>query len=377
MNIGIWDMQYYKTKKGFVVDLMKLSSYHKQLGDSVALIETELDLRRRYDLLYIYKANTNLASPPPSMMYSNKVKLMGEGFKYFNTWKVNDIILACRPDYLLYPSKSTREERADIVQFCNHEGRWLGLRQNPENSFSKKETLIADDAIWIASPETINDCLDEMLRMQNLSFLNPILLSSVLSDETIRKKFESLKLFSGCKLNFINDYGQDYSSALVIVDFIKNLRHNNPTFTSPIIYFEPITNRHNSNEDGCRDFERCLKIIDLGKKERVRLVIGKVDRLKTPYYCLFEELEKWSSNKGWWQDSLIEFMTKKQRVKFQCSVEKLMSEHMWWNDEVFYAMMRTFKAHPMWLDQYGFRQTGESYYSKTTVNWKEIEENIL
>lgn len=78
-------MQYYKTKKGFVVDLMKLSSYHKQLGDSVALIETELDLRRRYDLLYIYKANTDLASPPPSMMYSNKVKLMGEGFKYFNT----------------------------------------------------------------------------------------------------------------------------------------------------------------------------------------------------------------------------------------------------------------------------------------------------
>ena len=99
-------------------------------------------------------------------------------------------------------------------------------------------------------------------------------------------------------MEFINDYGADYSAAVVIADFLDQLRANNYEIKTLKVAFPPIIGRrHNSNEDGYKDFERCLKIVDLGKQRGLQFYIDEVDRLKTPYHSLFEELNKWSSNR--------------------------------------------------------------------------------
>ena len=58
MRVTIWDLDYYysSTKVDcFNPDVMKISSYHKQLGDQVNFVLKEDDIYRPYDLYYIIK----------------------------------------------------------------------------------------------------------------------------------------------------------------------------------------------------------------------------------------------------------------------------------------------------------------------------------
>ena len=55
-------------------------------------------------------------------------------------------MLACRPDYLLYPEKKSQFDRADMAQFFNDSGKLLPLTQDFKNTFSNKKTLVIDRA---------------------------------------------------------------------------------------------------------------------------------------------------------------------------------------------------------------------------------------
>ena len=55
-------------------------------------------------------------------------------------------MLACRPDYLLYPNPSNQFERADMVQLFNDQGKLLGLTQDYVHMFKNKKTLVIDRA---------------------------------------------------------------------------------------------------------------------------------------------------------------------------------------------------------------------------------------
>ena len=63
MRVTIWDLDYYYAKEKvncFNPDVMKISSYHKQLGDTINFVTTQDDIRRPYDLYYIIKENNNV-----------------------------------------------------------------------------------------------------------------------------------------------------------------------------------------------------------------------------------------------------------------------------------------------------------------------------
>ena len=84
MQIAIWDIEWYyaKDKTNKVnVDAMKVSSYHKQIGDQVFLVTTEYDIKREWGMMYIFKDKTSSPNPPLSLVFNNpKVKLIGRGF---------------------------------------------------------------------------------------------------------------------------------------------------------------------------------------------------------------------------------------------------------------------------------------------------------
>ena len=57
---------------------------------------------------------------------------------------MNDAMLACRPDYLLYPERNTRLERSEHVRLFNKDGMPLQIVQNWKNTFKDKHTLVTD-----------------------------------------------------------------------------------------------------------------------------------------------------------------------------------------------------------------------------------------
>ena len=82
---------------------MKLSSYHKQKGDNVYLVKNKYDIKREWDLMYICKKTAESPTPPLGFTLNNpKIIKIGKGWT--NSNKIDNIVLACRPDYLLYPN---------------------------------------------------------------------------------------------------------------------------------------------------------------------------------------------------------------------------------------------------------------------------------
>ena len=53
---------------------MKISSYHKQLGDQVNFVIKQDDIYRPYDLYYIIKENSKTPNPPFDFFTNSKVR---------------------------------------------------------------------------------------------------------------------------------------------------------------------------------------------------------------------------------------------------------------------------------------------------------------
>lgn len=126
---------------------MKISSYHKQLGDKVNFVVKEDDIRRPYDLYYIIKEKQETPNAPLDFYLNTKVRWWGKAFKRKINWQMNNAMLACRPDYLLYPEKETALERAEHVRLLNDRGELLPLIQDWRNAFKNKKVIETDTAL--------------------------------------------------------------------------------------------------------------------------------------------------------------------------------------------------------------------------------------
>lgn len=69
------DYYYAENKTNcFNPDAMKISSYHKQLGDVVNFVEKQDDIYRPYDLYYIIRDKKTTPQPPSSFFLNEKVR---------------------------------------------------------------------------------------------------------------------------------------------------------------------------------------------------------------------------------------------------------------------------------------------------------------
>jgi len=109
---------------------MKISSYHKQLGDEVNFVEKDDDIYRPHDIYYIIKENSKTPNPPYEFYLNPKVKWWGNAVFSKVNWKMPNAMLACRPDYLIYPEKNTQLERAEQIRLLDNQGRLMPLVQD-------------------------------------------------------------------------------------------------------------------------------------------------------------------------------------------------------------------------------------------------------
>lgn len=135
-------------------------------------------------------------------------------------------MLGCRPDYLIYPEKNTMQERSEYIQLFDLKGHLLPLTQDYKNSFKNKQTFVSDKYMWLADKKEICLALRRLKDVENVSFLNPIRLDIISSDEELAEGFLSLKLNRRSQLNWGAIKCNQTSQA---ISFIKRLQGTHPT----------------------------------------------------------------------------------------------------------------------------------------------------
>lgn len=296
MHISIWDLDYYYTRNKvncFNPDVMRISSYHKQMGDEINFVTHDYDIYRPYDLYYLVRENSKTPNPPARFFTDKKVRWLGEASLSRINWTLSSIMLSCRPDYLLYPEKKTFFERSEQIQLFDNEGNLLPQTQDSSNVFLRKGNLEVDKHMWDSSKNNIMIALNKLADKKSLSFWEPIPLQILLSDKDITTAFITLPFNNFSVLAF---QPIDFDLVPRAVDFLVELRKQHPRSRIIDVVIQFNSDAHWENVEYARqDFERIKTAIIYGRNRGVNLVSMPLEyRLVTPYFLLFEMLSRWT-----------------------------------------------------------------------------------
>jgi hypothetical protein len=345
---------------------MKVSSYHKQKGDTINFITNEFEINLPYDIMYITKRSWKIKAPPISILDRDNVRVWGEGFKFFTNYKLPPVIAATRPDYLLYPLKDTKSSRSDIVQFFDYNNKRITKSQDYRNIFKNKNTLVADENFWDAKVSEIIEVLNILKTAPNLSFVDPIKITAAISID----EFKLLKFTKEADLKWENDLGNSTNSAMEIASFLNKFKANNPSAKIGPIYFKAITENHYDKNKALLDIQRCLEIIDLGKINGLQFAIDDLDnKLDTPYAHIVNTLISWSQ-KGY-KLSLYEYIAQPLCRAHNNSIEGIYMNPKTWDNESFIAILRLLEDYPQ-LKQYAMRRWKDKLLEITKIDWDAV-----
>ena len=374
-RVSIWDMDFYY-KKSFLPNpiAMKLSSFHKQKGDLINFITEDYHINMSYDLYYIIKEKTSTPKPPGILLDDKRVKLIGRPLRYFdNYWEPDAIIAAVRPDYLLYP-ENPRDAyyNANIAQFY-HNGALLKVKQPFENTIAHhKKTLVVDKEFWDVSEENIKTCLQELTNYKNIAFLHPIDVKKIMKNESLRSMFIKLHFSPGTIFRFRNNYGQTYDDALVIFEFIMELKEKHPHVKFTNMPFKTVTTDHwQEKENAMYDLERCLKIADAAKERGIYIrLVSPPNRLDTPYWYYFEVLEFWTVNMP--SLSYVEMMLFSAMRKSGYDWYQILNNSRRWFTPNTYFLLKMMTKTRL-VEKYGFRKWRDLFLDRKMINNSEID----
>lgn len=135
---------------------------------------TERDIYRPYDIYYIIKENQNTPNPPMEFFINPKVRWWGEAYVMKQNWKMSDAMLACRPDYLLYPERLSRDARAEQIRLLGNNNKLLPLVQDWSNTLKDKNYIVTDKKLWYVDETTVISALQRLQTVPNICFEAPI-----------------------------------------------------------------------------------------------------------------------------------------------------------------------------------------------------------
>lgn len=365
MVVAIWDVEWYH-KQSFIpnVKCMKLSSYHKQKGDTTFLISEIQHLSFAYDTLYIIKEKTTTPMPPRKLLDDNRTILIGAGLTMFKCKQLGKVIMACRPDYLLYDTEEKDKfGNANFITFFAG-SELITTRQDHHNTKRFHHfTIVADKYLWKATDEEILYCLSELKNDKNLMFLEPISLQRILSNNLIREKFLQLHFSKGTPFKWKNDYSS--SNVEEIIRFMTDLR----TITKSDLGFIPIKAAESNNEE--IEIMRCLHIIDTFKQHKTRCIIIN----NTKANGIFEWFEIWTRYLP--ELSFVEFVVHNYCRQHGVLWHTVLNNSIHWHGEQIDYLL-----HLLAIDKWAnyrhclLRQWGSNELNGRMINYDYIRQNI-
>lgn len=373
MRITIVDLDWLN-KVSFVpnVKCMKLSSYHQQLGDLVSFPQSELELLLDYDKMYVVRDKMSGKMPKQIPIRDEKVYLIGDYFgRFYSRYAgdlYNEVVAACRPDYLLYPIKEENKlTKANIAQFY-HNGKRLERIQDFKNAYLKSHyTLVVDENFWSYSIDDIKACVEVLKPIKNIVFEKEISLKQIVFNPEVKELFLSLKLQESSLIKFVNDCEEkDYFE---ILKFLKEFKTEHPTYQFPIIYFKALSLDHNEDHHlAIVDFERCMRLIYEAKKMGVRIYIQAPPRKDTPFWYFFEELECWCKYR--YKQSFIEHMFFVSTLIYKRPMNVIILNKIMWNTVQSQMFEDLYRRYPDIINKYGYLKWEDDYYPP--VNFEKI-----
>ena len=371
MRVTIWDLDYYYQKGASPKNLtaMKISSWHKQKGDTVLLVTSAFDIDRAYDICYMIRENLKTPTNfPARFLVDNKVRWIGKAFLGKHNWTPPQGLAGCRPDYLLYPELDTREERAEFVSLFNPLGEFWPHLQNWTNSFKNKLTVVQDKNIWKTSKKLLLQAFKMLQESKNIVFSEPISIQNLISDKEIREEFFKLKLAPSKTYPIkwtivgIDEIGE----ALVFLKEFKE-RYKNLGYGQLTLDWHDVNKNHwEGKELAQSNFADVRKIIIIAKEEQVPIkIMMPQNRLSdTPYFFLFEELANWTKTATSFRASWLEYITKKFLKVVGDDAMMAWNNPMQWNEPFRSLLIQS------WFDsEFLLRQWGMKSVSQTAIPW--------
>lgn len=379
MYIMIWDIDWFcQVSQIPNMDCMQISSYHKQLGDSVSLAENEFDLSLKYDIIYICKNSKATKTPSRKLIDDPRTRLIGSGFKYFKIYELPRVIYCCRPDYLLYPQaeNKTSYTNANFIRFY-WKKELIEQRQDFHNAKKQMKRLIVwdGDEFWKASEKNIIYCLDTLKSEKNIVFLNPISIKRVVESKNIQEKFLSLNFSAGTDFKWRNDLGSSEEAGKRILEFLAKLQERTKSKLG-FIPLKAVETPIVSHEEAFSRFLECLKIICTAKQQKIifRPITPK-DSTSIPHWTLFKLLENWMTFSP--KISLIEYMTHNLVKQHGTVWYNILNDSSKWTTSLMDELLRFLGSktyenfRPLFFCQWGVDNLNERL-----VNYNIIEQNV-
>lgn len=381
-RILIWDMDWFE-KNSFTPkwDAMKVSSYHKQSGDNVYFISTADDLLFDYDLIYVFKEKKNTKFPPLKILDSQKSRLVGKDFVYYDGyWEPDAVIAMVRPDYILYPlSDRNIYKGAHVIQLFY--GKTLLKNKQDFTNFieqPKKKSLIVDEQMWEAEDSEILAALKEIQPLKNIEFKHNISLKRIIENPEIRQAFLDLHFIGGTNMPFENDLGQEFEDAKKIIDFMSDFRKSHHVKLGGVKFESVIYDHYEDHKNGIKDLHRILKIITYGKMNKVLVeAVSPRKRLTTPYWAFFEVLESWTKYNPY--TSYIQAMLASTMSRTESSWVEILNDQNKWSTPRVWFLLHIWTKYPEIIVKYGTRVWGDTKIDIKEVNLETIvkSENIF
>ena len=302
MTVVILDLDWMFDKSEIPnVNCMKLSSFHKQRGDSVYFIGDMSELSLAYDRLYVFGESDSTPTISSKLLNDERTILFGKRFELCGAKKLGTVVSGCRPDYLLYDiqdQNSSSYAKANFVTFFTDTGNKIQKLQEWKNTKKGvKRTIVTDTVLWRQKPEEVEKCLEELKDEKNIVFLTPISIRFLIDNKEVQKKFFSLHFSKGTKFKWRNDVGSDKNSAIKICDFLNEFKK----YTKSQVGAIPIQPHLNENEN--EDIKRLFEVFAVFKKNKLRCFLPPTEQAEQTIY---HWLRRWC-DKGF-ENSFIEEM---------------------------------------------------------------------
>ena len=294
MRISIWDLDfYYAPDKTNLVnpDVQKISSYHKQQGDAVNFVTTPYDINRPYDIYYIIKERTETPNPPLEFLMNPKVRWWGEAYKMRQNWKMPDIMLACRPDYLIYPNRDTRLERAEHIRLIGNSKNLLPITQDWSNTFKDKDIIVDDKDLWACDVDTIVKALERITHVRSVCFAAPIWINKIRLNPQIEEAFFKLQISGRSDVSWLRAAIEETMDNLLWLEKFRKQFPNCPLSYLPI-YIRYIWR---TTDEAIAGMEQLKDIVKYAKHHQIFIkFITPRKRTNMPFFFLPELFENWT-----------------------------------------------------------------------------------
>ena len=372
MRVTIWDMDfYYKFSFKPNIVVMKISSFHKQQEHIINFVRQAEDINYDFDVLYVVREHEMTPFPPSALIDHKNTKLIGQEFKIFpNYFETNMVIDMVRPDYSLYELDDQNiYANANMVQILHHTEK-LPVRQSEANvkKIGRQLNIITDPMIWKTTDDVLISVLDEIAHYKNIFFEAPVELKSILRNAEIRDKFVRLQFAAGVNQLIRNNYGHEFTQAQEIIDLIREIKDRLPHVRLSAVSFKTVIYEHwNHLDNGIKDLERCLKIMDYAKANRINIRFrSSSNRLITPFWPFFEPLDIWTEYHRY--KSFVQLMLEPARKRQSLKWYDILNNPKKWYSPRAEFLLHLLINYTSLISDYGLRLWGDSFLPKDKIN---------